>query len=125
MAFVTWPAVVWMKSAVHQPLTPFERAALKWMSGILLSGLAAGIDAVIQFISDPSINWSAVASIFLMAAAIGSLHAVQKWLSAQNDLPLAALLEAYDQRSGLVQRLNELEQQSAAPTPSAPHAPLV
>lgn len=127
MAVVTWPVIVWMKSAVHQPLTPFERAALKWMYGILLSGIAGGIDAVVQYINNPvAINWSTVGWIFVTAAAIGSLHAVQKWLSAQNDIPLAALLDAYEQRAGLMQRLAQLEQLPAASPPaSPPHAPLV
>lgn len=69
-------------------LTPWERAALRFLEGLGAAALLAGLVAIEPYLSGAAINWGTVAHVFLTAGVSALFLALLKYARAFGDAPL-------------------------------------
>lgn len=76
------------------PLTPEERAILKFVYNMALTAALTAAAVAIQYIASNGqfshINWPFVGSIFLASFIHTFMESIRKWFSSQKDGPLGA-----------------------------------
>jgi hypothetical protein len=80
-----------IRAAAGLSLTPFERAALRFLEGLGASALLAGLVAIQPYLSGTSVDWANVAHVFLAAAVSTTFLALLKYARAFGDAPLPPL----------------------------------
>ena len=81
---------LWSRSRAYAALTPGERALLRLLEGLLCAGVVAALPIIAEALSQQPVNWSALGRAALAAVATAMLLALNKYLRAHGDPPLAA-----------------------------------
>ncbi len=115
---------IFSKAAQGLNLTPAQRAFLKLLKLWFYTALSAGVMAGAQYLlNNQQVNWQALIYITGGAFLLSLFGALDKYWTAQGDLPLSLLTEAGIQR---VQQLQErapvaqLQQAQSLPAQQAP-----
>ncbi len=90
---------IFQRAWQNLPLSPGERAFLKLLKGWLFTAIGVGLIAGAQYLTNnQQINVWALIEVAGGAMALSVLMALDKWFSAQGDLPAAVMTEAVTQR---------------------------
>jgi len=81
---------LWSRARAYATLTPGERALLRLAEGLLCAGLVAALPIIADALSQQPVNWSDLARAALAAGATAMLLALNKYLRAHGDPPLAS-----------------------------------
>lgn len=105
-------------AALNMPLSPAQRAVLKVLEAVFLTGLLAALSAIGVVLSGNGvINWREAALFVGGAFVAGLLRAASKYLSARSE-PQALMASAT-----LESVANEVQQHTAMPNPVKVLAP--
>ena len=80
---------LWRRARAYAGLTPGERALLRLGEGLLCAGIVAALPILAQALAQQSVNWNDVGRAALAAAATAILLALNKYLRAHGDPPIA------------------------------------
>jgi len=100
------------------PLTPTERATLKFLQSLLLTGLLSAMYALSQAMAtNGNVNWQQLALIAFTAFAFSIAHATAKYFTAKGDVQTGVVVETM---TGVVQnKVQEAVAKSSPMTASA------
>ncbi|HEY7850561.1 MAG TPA: hypothetical protein VIC27_10885 [Ktedonobacterales bacterium] len=83
------PQSIWGRAQAYAALTPGERALLRLTEGLLCAGLVAALPIIADALGQQPVNWGELGRAALAAAATAVLLALNKYLRAHGDPPLA------------------------------------
>lgn len=103
------------------PLTPEERAILKFIYLSLLTATTTGLTAVVQYLGAPgrAINWQVVSFVFIGAFSATLFETARKWVTAHGDGPLGAALQVVAEAA----KRTDVVKQIALALPASPTEP--
>jgi hypothetical protein len=84
---------LYSRAASYQPLTPFERALLRLVEGLICTALVAALPIVADALASTSIDWGNVLRAALAAGAVAMLLALVKYARAHADPVLTDALD--------------------------------
>ena len=84
---------LYSRAANYQSLTPFERALLRLVEGLVCTALVAALPIVANALASTSIDWGNVLRAALAAGAVAVLLALVKYARAHADPVLAGALD--------------------------------
>ncbi len=84
---------LYARAASYQSLTPFERALLRLVEGLICTALVAALPIVADALASTSIDWGNVLRAALAAGAVAALLALVKYARAHADPVLADALD--------------------------------
>lgn len=118
------PLNLFQRAHRRLPLSPEERALLKFTYLALGTAAITGFSTVVQYIGSngKSINWQVVFYVFLSAFSLSLYETGRKWVSANGDGPLGAALQLVTEatkRAGVTKQAEQL-MQPVQPVPSEP-----
>ncbi len=76
------------RANAYAPLSPAQRALLKFLEGLLFTGVVAALPLVIAAFTQTSVDWGIVARAALAAFITAILMTLLKYLRALGDPPL-------------------------------------
>lgn len=95
MSAPTAPLNLFQRAARRLPLTPEERAILKFVMLSIMTATIAGITAVVTYLGSggKTVNWQIVFYLFIGPFILTLGETYRKWVSANGDGPLGAALQ--------------------------------
>ena len=88
---------IFRRSRQYLPLTPKERAILKFVQGLIVSAITAALFAVGQLIlSKGSISWQELWTVAAVAATVTVFNALIKYLTAKGDPALGKIAQSVE-----------------------------
>ena len=87
-------STLFQRSKNYQPLTPHERALLKFVQGLILTAVVAALVAVANLILDKgNVNFQELWKAAAVAAIIAVANALIKYFTAKGDPELADVVK--------------------------------
>jgi hypothetical protein len=114
---------VFAKARAHESLTPAQRAFLKLVEGFIIAGVVAALPVLSLALGQADVNWAVVGRVALGTFTAAVLMAAVKYLKAQGDPALAAVLTTVAGDVGRWSGVNDVGNKPA-PAPLAQPAAL-
>lgn len=111
---------IFQRASANLPLTPVERASLKFLQSLILTALIAGLLTAAQYLQgNGSINWHELLIAVAGAMGLAIFHAIAKYFTSQAGTAiLGASIETFADE--IAKRLPGQNAQSAAEKADTP-----